>query len=211
MGDGLASGYRTATPEIPLEWPLFRLHLCRSSAPKLAEHWAPMVDRGQMSLRLQVAPPTKRQIRCPLRLLSAAQPRQMLPGAFESEPHDRLERSSPGYGPGASPSTLAGQRAAEIPLDLRRLADVRYAVCQRVRLRRPPREEDGFSGRRRSRPVAGVGIEPTWYRLMRPGRAQPSLHDISEPSPFPLPQAREGEMLRVAEGLNLAVRFWRPD
>jgi len=48
------------------------------------------------------------------------------------------------YGPGASRSTLEGQRAAEIPLDLRRLADVRYAVCQRVRLRRPPREEDGL-------------------------------------------------------------------
>jgi hypothetical protein len=47
------------------------------------------------------------------------------------EPLDRLERSSPGYGPGASPSTLEGQRSTVIPPDDRRLADVRSAVCQR--------------------------------------------------------------------------------
>jgi len=32
-----------------------------------------------------------------------------------AEPRDRLERSSPGYGPGASPSTLAGQGTAATP------------------------------------------------------------------------------------------------
>src|SRR6185295_1492991 len=57
-----------------------------------------------------------------------------------SEPLDRLERSSPGYGPGTSPSTLERQRATAVPLDDRRLADVRYAVCQRVLLYRPLRE-----------------------------------------------------------------------
>src|SRR6476659_5496151 len=52
-------------------------------------------------------------------------------------PHDRLERSSPGYGPGTSPSTLAGQGTAVTPPGDRRLADVRHAVCRRV-LHPPP-------------------------------------------------------------------------
>src|SRR3954465_11482325 len=51
------------------------------------------------------------------------------------EPLDRLERSSPGYGPGTSPSTLERQCTAAVPLDGRRLADVRHAVCQRALLR----------------------------------------------------------------------------
>src|SRR5262245_4014692 len=55
------------------------------------------------------------------------------------EPHDRLERSSPGYGPGASPSTLAGQGTAATPPGDRRLADVRHAVCRRVFHPPPPR------------------------------------------------------------------------
>jgi len=48
------------------------------------------------------------------------------------EPLDRFERSSPGYGPGASPSTLERQRATAVPPDGRRLADVRRAVCRRA-------------------------------------------------------------------------------
>src|SRR3954466_12126328 len=52
-----------------------------------------------------------------------------------SEPLDRFERSSPGYGPGTSPSTLERQRSAVTPPGDRRLADVRRAVCQRALLR----------------------------------------------------------------------------
>src|SRR5262245_49652441 len=56
---------------------------------------------------------------------------------FRLEPLDRLERSSPGYGPGASPATLERQGTAiDRPGD-RRLADVRHAVCRRV-LHPPP-------------------------------------------------------------------------
>src|SRR4029079_12251682 len=55
------------------------------------------------------------------------------------EPHDRLERSSPGYRPGASPSTLAGQGTAATPPGDRRLADVRRAVCRRALHPPPPR------------------------------------------------------------------------
>jgi len=55
------------------------------------------------------------------------------------EPHDRLERSSPGYGPGASRSTLAGQGTATLRPEGRRLADVRHAVCRRVLHPPPPR------------------------------------------------------------------------
>src|SRR5262245_48647936 len=126
------------------------------------------------------------------------------------EPHDRLERSSPGYGPGASRSTLEGQRAAEIPLDLRRLADVRYAVCQRVRLRRPPREEDGFlwsseiASRCRGRNRTDLD------RLMRPGRAQPSLHEsrgAADPSPLPLPAiAGRGRTVAVVRAVPAIQR-----
>src|SRR3954452_12082595 len=50
------------------------------------------------------------------------------------EPLDRLERSSPGYGPGTSPSTLERQRSAVTRPGDRRLADVRHAVCQRALL-----------------------------------------------------------------------------
>jgi len=114
------------------------------------------------------------------------------------------------YGPGASRSTLEGQRAAEIPLDLRRLADVRYAVCQRVRLRRPPREEDGLlwspeiASRCRGRNRTDL------YRLMRPGRAQPSLHEVcgaAGPSPLPLPAvAGRGRTVVVVRSLKQIQR-----
>ena len=57
--------------------------------------------------------------------------------ARRSEPLDRLERSSPGYGPGTSPSTLERQCTAAVPLDDRRLADVRHAICQRALLSQP--------------------------------------------------------------------------
>ena len=76
-----------------------------------------------------------------------------------SEPLDRLERSSPGYGPGTSPSTLERQCTAAVLLDGRRLADVRHAVCQRALLGccsrgccpRPARQLPGLSSRCSSR------------------------------------------------------------
>src|SRR5262245_13036225 len=114
---------------------------------------------------------------------------------FLMEPHDRLERSSPGYGPGTSPSTLAGQGTAFVPPDERRLADVRHAVCRRV-LHPPPSRHlvvdpscqayqtgarDQLDGGARSRldqfQLQGSESNRPGSRLMRPGRAQPSLHD----------------------------------
>ena len=76
------------------------------------------------------------------------------------EPLDRLERSSPGYGPGTSPSTLERQRATALPPEGRRLADVRRAVCQRAWLSRPnlgrsPPSLRRRAGQERSPPLQG--------------------------------------------------------
>src|SRR4029079_12213597 len=104
------------------------------------------------------------------------------------EPHDRLERSSPGYRPGASPSTLAGQSTAATPPGDRRLADVRHAVSGRVchppptrtircyRVTRPVHEPSDGGARSRLE-LQGSESNRPGSRLMRPGRAQPSLHD----------------------------------
>ena len=72
-----------------------------------------------------------------------------------AEPLDRLERSSPGYGPGTSPSTLERQRSAVISPGDRRLADVRHAVCQRGIL--PPPTKARASRRIRRLPVYEAG------------------------------------------------------
>jgi hypothetical protein len=128
------------------------------------------------------------------------------------EPPDRLERSSPGYRPGTSPSTLEGQGAAVVTQDdknghprrvpepsreglrsakpsyvhaRRRLADVRHAVCRRVLHPRPspnplPVSGERGEGRARSRlELQGSESNRPGSRLMRPGRAQPSLHECA--------------------------------
>ena len=70
--------------------------------------------------------------------------------------------------------------------------------------------------------VAGVGIEPTWFQAYEAwqGPALPALS--SEPwegsEPPAMSSARQSRaaldaifiLLRAAEGLNLAGRFWRP-
>ena len=116
------------------------------------------------------------------------------------EPLDRLERSSPGYGPGASPSTLERQRAAALPPESRRLADVRRAACQRALLGIarevvalvPLRQLTGSAGRSASErwPLAG--------------------HDLLEPHHEVAPQLQGSESNRRAPayeaGLGTSTR-----
>jgi hypothetical protein len=149
------------------------------------------------------------------------------------EPLDRLERSSPGYGPGTSPSTLERQRATGLPPEARRLADVRPAVCQRGLL------PSMTKARASRRSVASGAMRPVPPRMTltnrQGGRSRSKLQGSESNRRAPAHEAGSGanppcseragpglgsppltradptrRELQAAEELNLAVRFWRP-
>jgi hypothetical protein len=129
------------------------------------------------------------------------------PGMRSPEPLDRLERSSPGYGPGTSPSTLERQRATGLPPETRRLADVRRAVCQRAWLSRPnlgrsPPSLRRRAGQERSPPLqgsesnrqgpayeAGSGSNPPCKASLSTQRESNPPRRLGRPVPMPIGHA----------------------
>ena len=139
------------------------------------------------------------------------------------EPLDRLERSSPGYGPGTSPSTLERQRATGLPPETRRLADVRRAVCQRAWLSRPnlgrsPPSLRRRAGQERSPPLqgsesnrqgpayeAGSGSNPPCKASLSTQRESNPPRRLGRPVPMPIGHA----CIERPAGVEPAPLTWR--